>query len=353
MEKDGTMDGCNGSAPKELRRILVFLHRYWLLLFGGFTLLSAICTQHFLPQWPVYVVQYLQENLLVMGTVALLLLFLLVWKVPKWQVANITNEKDRLATESGFRQTLVQIVGGAALLGGFYFTAQTLRTSQDTLRITQQGQITERFTKAIEQLGDKKRLMVRLGGIYALERIAKDSASDHWSVMEVLTAFVREQSPAQTMPLDKTSGEKETEKNSYEHKPPSDIQAILTVIGRRTSTFGNGESEQLNLHNTNLQGADLRNAQLQRAFLERAQLQGADLRRAQLQEAVLGGAHLQGTDLRGAQLQKAQLQKAQLQGADLTAVENLIQDQISMACADEHTKLPQGLTRPGPCPTNP
>jgi hypothetical protein len=115
-------------------------------------------------------------------------------------VASIADEKDRLATESGFRQTLVQLVGGVALLGGLYFTAQTLRTSQETLRVnqktletTQQGQITERFTKAIEQLGDKERLMVRLGGIYALERIARDSESDHWAVMEVLTAFVREQ----------------------------------------------------------------------------------------------------------------------------------------------------------------
>src|SRR5262245_35597990 len=95
------------------------------------------------------------------------------------------------------------------------------------LNVGQQGQITERFTKAIEQLGDKERLMVRLGGIYALERIAKDSASDHWSVMEVLTAFVREQAPAHTMPLDKTSRETETEESPHELKPPSDIQAIL------------------------------------------------------------------------------------------------------------------------------
>ena len=182
------------------RGIALFLSRYWLLLFGGLILLLAIRIQHFFPQWPDYVVPYLQKNLLVLGTAVLLLLFLFLWKVPQWQVARIAGEKDRLATESGFRQTLVQLVGGVALLGGLYFTAQTLRTSQETLRVnqktletTQQGQITERFTKAIEQLGDKERLMVRLGGIYALERIARDSESDHWAVMEVLTAFVREQ----------------------------------------------------------------------------------------------------------------------------------------------------------------
>ena len=35
---------------------------------------------------------------------------------------------------------------------------------------------------------------MRIGGIYALERIARDSAKDHPTVMEVLTAFIREHS---------------------------------------------------------------------------------------------------------------------------------------------------------------
>jgi hypothetical protein len=46
------------------------------------------------------------------------------------------------------------------------------------------------YTKAIEQLASDK-LDVRLGGLYALERIAKDSARDHPMVMEVLSGFVR------------------------------------------------------------------------------------------------------------------------------------------------------------------
>src|SRR5271155_3969802 len=54
-----------------------------------------------------------------------------------------------------------------------------------------QRRITESFSKAIEQLASDK-LEVRLGGIYALERISKESAEDYWTVMENLTAFVRE-----------------------------------------------------------------------------------------------------------------------------------------------------------------
>jgi hypothetical protein len=53
--------------------------------------------------------------------------------------------------------------------------------------------VTDRYTKAIEQHGSDK-LDVRIGSIYALERIARDSARDHPTVMEVLTAFIRERS---------------------------------------------------------------------------------------------------------------------------------------------------------------
>jgi hypothetical protein len=226
------------------------------------------------------------------------------------------TQKEFYELQNNIRQTFVQalgllggLIGGAALLGGLYFTAQTLRTSQKTLQVnqetlqtTQQGQITERFTKAIEQLGDQERLMVRLGAIYALERIARDSESDHWAVMEVLTAFVREQAPATALLPDNTSGEKETKGSLHERKPPSDIQAILTVIGRRTRTFGNGEMQYLDLRNTNLQGAALREAQLQRANLFKAQLQGAFLLEAQLQGAFLLEAQLQGAFLLNSEL---------------------------------------------------
>jgi uncharacterized protein YjbI with pentapeptide repeats len=79
---------------------------------------------------------------------------------------------------------------------------------------------------------------------------------------------------------------------------------------------------------TNLQGVNLKRAQLQRAILNMAQLQGAFLGRVQLQGADLNGANLQGVnlweaqlqgaDLSGAKLQGANLSKAQLQGADLS-----------------------------------
>src|SRR5215217_4967771 len=71
---------------------------------------------------------------------------------------------------------------------------ETQRRHSEDLRQAEQGQITERFTRAIDQLGSEK-LEIRLGGIYALERIARDSPErDYSTVIEVLTAYVRQNS---------------------------------------------------------------------------------------------------------------------------------------------------------------
>jgi hypothetical protein len=89
-------------------------------------------------------------------------------------------------------------VGGTVIIGVVGFWAN-VRNTNKTTELTGQGQVTDRYTKAIEQLGSKE-IDVRIGGIYALERIARDSARDQPTVMEVLAAFVRDHSPEQWPP---------------------------------------------------------------------------------------------------------------------------------------------------------
>ncbi|MGI8477098.1 MAG: hypothetical protein ACR2OO_12085 [Thermomicrobiales bacterium] len=86
---------------------------------------------------------------------------------------------------------LVQVLGGLLLIGTLHTALHTVRQTQqgleinrEQLRVAQEGQITDRFTKAIEQLGatrsdGRPHLEIRLGGIYAFERIARDSLRDH------------------------------------------------------------------------------------------------------------------------------------------------------------------------------
>ena len=82
---------------------------------------------------------------------------------------------------------------GAALLAWAALRQAATATDRHQAQIypDQQRRITESFSKGIEQLGSDK-LEVRLGGIYSLERISKENPDDYWTVVETLTAFVRE-----------------------------------------------------------------------------------------------------------------------------------------------------------------
>ena len=101
------------------------------------------------------------------------------------------------------------------------------------LTLSREGQVTDRYTKAVEQLGSDK-IDVRIGGNYALERVARDSARDHPTVMAVLTAFIREHSHEQ-WPVP----ERHTDPAAPRATRP-DVQAALTVVGagmKRTSAL--------------------------------------------------------------------------------------------------------------------
>jgi hypothetical protein len=222
------------------------------------------------------------------------------------------GKSERLKAENDVRTTLVQTLGGTVLLLGLYFTARNIS-------ITREGQITDRFTKAIAQLGDGN-LDVRLGGIYALERIAHESAKDHGPIMEVLTAFLREHAHRQPLLVEPPS---KSESNAARVGPdappglPADFQAIATVLGRRPEERRRDEGRALVLRDVDLCGADLVGAHLERVELRYAHLEKAILRYTHLEGAYLRDAHLEGANLRDAHMEKAILRDAHLEGADL------------------------------------
>ena len=82
------------------------------------------------------------------------------------------------------RGRLLTLGAGLFAAGALIFTARNFTLSRHTFELTEQGQVTDRYTKAIEELGSDK-LSVRIGSIYALERIVRDSPGDQPTVMEV------------------------------------------------------------------------------------------------------------------------------------------------------------------------
>jgi hypothetical protein len=207
------------------------------------------------------------------------------------------------------RGRLLTLAAGLFAVGALVYTARNFTLSRRTFELTEQGQVTERYTKAIEQLGPDK-LDVRIGGIYALERVASDSARDHPTVMEVITAFIREHSREQWP----SSDDPASQGQARSIRP--DVQAALTVVGRR--------DPDRDIRWIDLRGADLTGADLGGANLAGAGLRGADLTLANLRGAIFRGVDLTGAIFRGADLGGADLStysdltSADFTGADLT-----------------------------------
>jgi hypothetical protein len=309
-----------------------------------------------------------------LGVSALGVLLLVFAVVPTWLVPDgvIADAAALYGARNDVRTTALQAVAGLVLLLGAYFTwrqvqnsTRTLehtreqlevtrqqvqvsdRQAREQLEVARQGQVTERFTRAIDQLGQRgedplDRLDVRLGGIYALERIARDSEVDRPAIAEILTAYIRTHSPRPLTPgqpsADLTRDQVRDLPDLRTRAP--DVQAALTVLSRgrfaALATVGHGRLDlraadlrNANLHGASLEWADLSDAHLEGALLAGARLEGADLRHARLEGAHLAGAklkranladaHLEGADLGGADLKEAlYLDKAHLAGAEAT-----------------------------------
>jgi uncharacterized protein YjbI with pentapeptide repeats len=228
-------------------------------------------------------------------------------QVSQYGITNATEKANLInqyrTTSIQYIATLAQIVGGGAVLTGIYFAWENLITSRE-------GQITERFTRAVDQLGSEK-LEIRLGGIYALERIANESKKDYWPIMEILTAYIRQNSPNIEIENIDIHGILKQKKLSL------DIQAILTVIKRRKNPFNDKESNSLDLSSSYLGWSSLRKVNLagvnlQWANLYGSGLQGANFERAILEEVIFEDANLKGTNFQGAKLRSADFKKASL-----------------------------------------
>ncbi|MFD8046512.1 pentapeptide repeat-containing protein [Streptomyces sp. Tu102] len=266
---------------------------------------------------------------------------------------------------------LTSLAAVAALWYSNVQTEQATEQARQDRALTKDAQVTDRYTAAVTNLGSDK-MDVRLGGVYALQRIMQDSTRDHPTIANVLNTYTRTHAnrpPAKGQDI------------------PADVQAALTVLTTRNTAHDQGFVPDLSnawlpkadihgstptqgahlvrahlasahLNGADLRGADLRGADLRYADLEVADLRGADLKGARLWNADLSVAGLIGANLSGAELGHsdltdayledadlagANLEDADLRGADLKGVENFSKEQLELAVTDEDTKLPAGL----------
>ncbi|MER7195523.1 pentapeptide repeat-containing protein [Streptomyces flaveolus] len=196
---------------------------------------------------------------------------------------------------------------GIAALAALLFTWVSVEQSGDQLRIAERGQVTGRFNAAIGNLSSSA-VDVRLGGIYGLERLMRDSPHDQPTIVTLLTAYVREHTHGQA-------------DSSADARPATDVQAAMTVLANRDpARDGSGDFDLRNVRLRNLGYMGMWDRALQRVIginFPEADFSAADLSSADFEHAHLAGAVMAGTFLREAALNGAELADAVLTDADL------------------------------------
>jgi hypothetical protein len=164
------------------------------------------------------------------------------------QPSHDLSASDRLKAVNDASAPLVAFLVAVGAGGTLWFTARTYLLNRE-------GHLTDRYTKAVSQFGDKSPA-VRVGGVYALERIGRDSAKDRTTIIRVLGAFIRESS-----------------KELWERQddPPEDVKAGLRVAGRLLAM----SNVILDLRGANLRYADLSVLPSDQVLLDGANLEGA------------------------------------------------------------------------------
>jgi hypothetical protein len=320
---------------------------------------------------------------------AVLVVFLAIIYIPVWVEPSlsgaalkavhfgqirITLQQAQAQLQNNVRATLLQALGGILVIAGAVATWRQVQISRD-------GQITDRLTHAIDQLGSDK-ADIRIGGIFALERLARDSAADRLAIGEILAAFIRAHAawPAghRSHPDQHPTADVDKSMLWLTDRAP-DVRTAVLVLGRyphaerqnrlalrrvdlRRTSFSGGTLINVDLKDSNLAASwadgvrwerctfsntDLRKISLARATLDKsnfrwAYLQEADLQEASLREADLSNASLRGASLRDADLRDAQLARADLSGADLSGA-NLLGARLADILTDQATTWPRGF----------
>ena len=284
------------------------------------------------------------------------------WVPVLYEGYNGITQAERLTAITNTRTALLAGLVGIGALGTFWLNSRVYRVTARTFDVTERGHQTERYSKAVEQMGSES-IVERLGGIYALEQLATETANprDRATVVQVISAFARVHS-------------------HDEDRPAEDVQAAITVLGHfpaegdevgpelsdscfRGANFAHGSFRSAQFGSSDLKKALFLMADLDSANFLDANLWGARMGGAILTEANFWGADLTQADLTilrqygkrmpedaakvgRAVFDGARLDDAILDDVDLSSVYGLTQEQVDVARGNEGTRLPPGLRHP-------
>jgi hypothetical protein len=228
------------------------------------------------------------------------------------------------AAVAATRTGLLALLIGVGAVGTLWVNSRNLQVTTQTYKLTQQGQLHDRFTKANELLGDKDSPAVRLGGIYSLQQLAGDTRrpSDQAAVVEVLSAFVRMNFKIE---LDEPDEQRDDYDplNAKRGVPGTDVLAAISVLahlpdrGMMRADFTGVDLSAADLTGVRLGDGDLSNTNLKKAWLAYSDLDGAKFLGTNLRETCLMNTKFRGADLRKAIFRKVYAPDVDFSEADL------------------------------------
>jgi len=247
-----------------------------------------------------------------------------------------------------------------AMLGAPFVAWRAMSASVQA-QAAEQGYLTDRITKGVEQLAAMRlpaaevndgssstgpitpdpSIDIRIGGIYTLERVSKESKDDHIVIMEILSAYVRGRVPL--------GAPRPSSDDSYSYAPARDVSVALLVLGRRGSDrvdYEISSSFRLNLSAIQLQQYDLEKANFSNAWFS-----ATEFTNTFLAEADLSFTWLYKAKFDKAVMRKCSLRGAALPGADLREAIELDKDELKLAYGVRaegkyQTLLPDGMNCP-------
>lgn len=239
-------------------------------------------------------------------------LLLAIWWFARWQAKQTNPATIQTQIEREFQVQnqlfgFVDVVGKLAFGLTAYLAWQNLELLRHQKVIAEKKQLAERFSKAVEMLGAQQNPYLQTGGLYALERIALDHYEDYyWTVVEVLTAFIRGSSPII---------QNVTEQPKADPEIHTAFRILFQLLPRRTE-----EQEKLdvNLTKVNLSGIVLTgHGNLNKVYFNHTCFDKAFLNSVEMCEARCMGATFHKANLAGGRFHKTDFTNVSFQDADL------------------------------------
>lgn len=365
-----------------------FIKRNWLNKLVSIHLPSIILLSICIYLFIKYLDDIAKNDTLILIVIALLVI---IYLIPKFQLRGkkAESEKTEVGTENELRRTIIQLIGGTLIIGGLVLSFYQLQQNQEqfTKELTQKREsdsmnfhilkeqlnqksiadnnnynillkqlnlsnneflqrkesdynnfLLNQYTTGLQLLKDTNST-IKLGGIFALEKIMNIDEDYHDKVVDMFCAYIRDYREKV-----KSLGTIKREIDST--LLPDYIRTIFKVLGRRQKKelekvridlrYTNWEGMNLsnqdfiaydfkysNFNNSNLSKSNLTSANLSNTTIIDANLSYTNLTEAYLLEAYISNseiryANLSKTNFKGANIAHSNLSYSELSKSDLS-----------------------------------